>query len=90
MAVIGSLAFAGPFPMSVRAQGGDTPQTRSQDREVQKLNALTTALRARNARDYAITTPNGIDEGEYVRIGGIDQWITIRGQDRRRIRGVTP
>jgi pimeloyl-ACP methyl ester carboxylesterase len=39
-------------------------------------------LRARNARDYAIVTPNGIDEGQYVEVGGIQQWITIRGEDR--------
>jgi len=30
----------------------------------------------------AIHTPNGSDEAMYVRIGGIDQWIQIRGQDR--------
>ncbi len=30
----------------------------------------------------AIHSPNGIDEGMYVKIGGIDQWIQIRGQDR--------
>jgi len=30
----------------------------------------------------AITNPNGIDEARYVRIGGIDQWIQIRGKDR--------
>ena len=35
-----------------------------------------------NARAFAITTPNGIDEARFVRIGGIDQWITIRGEDR--------
>jgi pimeloyl-ACP methyl ester carboxylesterase len=52
------------------------------DPEVQKLSALLAALQARNARDYAITA-NGIDEGRYVEIGGIRQWITIRGQDRR-------
>src|SRR5262245_22554041 len=40
-------------------------------------------VRERNARDYAITTPNGIDEGRYVSIGGIEHWITIRGEDRR-------
>jgi len=39
-------------------------------------------LRARSARDYAITSPNGIDEGKYVEIGGIQQWVTIRGEDR--------
>jgi pimeloyl-ACP methyl ester carboxylesterase len=30
-----------------------------------------------------IRTPNGISERGFVRIGGIDQWVTIRGQDRR-------
>ena len=39
-------------------------------------------VRARNARDYAITTPNGIDEAKYVEVGGIEQWITIRGENR--------
>jgi len=30
-----------------------------------------------------IRTPNGIAERGFVRIGGIDQWVTIRGQNRR-------
>jgi pimeloyl-ACP methyl ester carboxylesterase len=30
----------------------------------------------------AIQSPNGIQEGTYVKIGGIDQWIEIRGEDR--------
>ncbi len=34
------------------------------------------------ARAFRITTANGIDEGRFVRIGGIEQWITIRGDDR--------
>ncbi|MGW2417957.1 alpha/beta fold hydrolase [Streptomyces sp. NPDC001709] len=34
------------------------------------------------AKKLAITTANGIDESSYVRIGGIDQWISIRGEDR--------
>jgi pimeloyl-ACP methyl ester carboxylesterase len=49
----------------------------------QKLDPVLTFLRTRNARDYAVTTPNGIDEANYVKIGGIDQWITIRGEDRK-------
>lgn len=36
----------------------------------------------RNARILAINTPNGIVEEHFVRIGGIDQWIQIRGEDR--------
>lgn len=30
----------------------------------------------------AIRSPRGIDEALYVRIGGVDQWISIRGEDR--------
>jgi len=36
----------------------------------------------RVARTLAIDTPAGIAEGRYLRIGGIDQWIQIRGVDR--------
>ena len=43
---------------------------------------MMTFLRDRNAQDYAITAANGIDEARYVEIGGIQQWITIRGEDR--------
>jgi len=39
-------------------------------------------LQHANAKAIAIHAPNGIDEGMYVKIGGIDQWIQIRGQDR--------
>ena len=34
------------------------------------------------AKAIAIHTPNGIEEAMYVKIGGIDQWIQIRGQNR--------
>lgn len=30
-----------------------------------------------------IVTPNGVEELRTVRIGGIDQWISVRGRDRR-------
>jgi pimeloyl-ACP methyl ester carboxylesterase len=35
-----------------------------------------------NAKVMAIHSPGGIDEGMYVKIGGIEQWIQIRGEDR--------
>src|ERR1700730_2536534 len=35
-----------------------------------------------SAGALAIQSPNGIEEGMYVKIGGIDQWIQIRGEDR--------
>jgi proline iminopeptidase len=51
------------------------------------LVALSSALLYRKVlqhkvgRDRAITSPNGIDSLERVRIGGIDQWIEVRGQN---------
>jgi pimeloyl-ACP methyl ester carboxylesterase len=35
-----------------------------------------------NAKAVAITSPNGINEKLYVKLGGIDQYVEIRGQDR--------
>lgn len=35
----------------------------------------------RVAAALAIRTPNGIDESGFVRIGGLDQWVSIRGED---------
>jgi pimeloyl-ACP methyl ester carboxylesterase len=52
------------------------------DSEYHKFDDLASFLRARNAEQYAILSPKGIDEGSFVKIGGIEQWITIRGQDR--------
>jgi len=57
-------------------------QTEQNVADLQKLDATLTFIRNRNAADYAITTPNGIDEAKYLEIGGIQQWITIRGEDR--------
>ncbi|MBV9718321.1 MAG: alpha/beta hydrolase [Candidatus Eremiobacteraeota bacterium] len=39
-------------------------------------------MRARNTDDYSIHSPNGIDEASFVPIGGIEQWVKIRGEDR--------
>jgi pimeloyl-ACP methyl ester carboxylesterase len=38
-------------------------------------------LQHKVAEDRAITSPNGIDSLEPVHIGGIDQWIEVRGQN---------
>lgn len=50
-------------------------------------NPLTTLItrplaRRRLSRAGVIQTPNGIVERRYVSIGGIEQWITIRGEDQ--------
>jgi pimeloyl-ACP methyl ester carboxylesterase len=76
-------ATAGLSPLLVlvgvaAVSAGQNPPARA---DVQN-EATWAFLRARNARDYAIATPNGIDEARYVKVGGIQQWITIRGEDR--------
>ncbi|MFI7277837.1 alpha/beta fold hydrolase [Streptomyces sp. NPDC049879] len=38
---------------------------------------------AANTRRLRVTAPGGIDESGFVRVGGIDQWISIRGEDLR-------
>lgn len=50
--------------------------------EFQKLDAVLTFIRKRHAQDYAFDAANGFDEARYVKVGGIEQWITIRGEDR--------
>jgi len=35
-----------------------------------------------NARRFAIHSTNGVDEAMYITVGGINQWVQIRGQDR--------
>ena len=62
---------------------GSAAQPLQVDADFQRLDAMMRALRNRNAQDYAITDPNGIDEAKYVEVGGIEQWITIRGDDRK-------
>ncbi len=75
------------------AQGQDSTATRvaperaandskSLNAEYRKLDDTLKFLRRRNADQFAIDPIKGIDEGSYVSIGGIDQWVTIRGEDR--------
>ena len=52
------------------------------DPEYRKFDDLLSFLRSRNAQQYGISSPKGIDEGSFVIVGGIEQWITIRGWDR--------
>lgn len=77
--IITTLICAAAF-VSPSAQ--EAASARSDAAEFNKLEPVLKFLRSRHARDYAITTPNGIDEEAYVQIGGIEQWITIRGEDR--------
>jgi len=38
---------------------------------------------ARNADAFAIREPDGIDDEDFILVGGAEQWVTIRGRDRR-------
>ena len=69
--------------INVSCSGQETPSATSEAADFQKLELALKFLRERNAGTYAITAPNGIDEATYVKIGGIEQWITIRGEDRK-------
>jgi proline iminopeptidase len=64
------LTFALLATVPIRAQESASPATRAE----------ATAIIA-NARK--IVTPNGVERLEKVRIGGIDQWVSVRGADRR-------
>jgi pimeloyl-ACP methyl ester carboxylesterase len=72
----------GPVVLLVGVAVASAGQNSPSSSDGQKLEAAWAFLRARNARDYAIATPNGIDEARYVEVGGIQQWITIRGEDK--------
>ena len=49
----------------------------------QVLRAHRTDAMAIRDAEGPISTPNGIAERGFVQIGGIQQWVTIRGDDRR-------
>ncbi len=57
-------------------------QPKAVESDYGKLDKLVSILRARNAEQFAITSAKGVDEASYVSIGGIKQWVAIRGQDR--------
>jgi pimeloyl-ACP methyl ester carboxylesterase len=90
-----SLGVAIIFSTSLRlcAQAHDTTATqvvperavedpKPVEAEYRKLDQTLTVLRERNAKQFAIDSAKGIDEARYVAIGGIEQWVTIRGEDR--------
>jgi pimeloyl-ACP methyl ester carboxylesterase len=70
-----SLALSSPSRTQERPPSNDSD-------ELRKLGSTLDFVRTRNAPDYAISTPNGIDEARYLKVGGIEQWVTIRGEDR--------
>jgi pimeloyl-ACP methyl ester carboxylesterase len=71
-----------PCLMSCALGGTDPQKPRVSDPGYRKFDDLVSFLRARNEKQFAIPTDVGIDESQYVSIGGIEQWVTIRGYDR--------
>ncbi len=56
--------------------------TSSVDTTLQTLESFRLFQSMGDERGAKVTTPREIDESLYVRIGGIDQFISIRGDDR--------
>jgi pimeloyl-ACP methyl ester carboxylesterase len=69
-------------PGTIAQAPQDAKQPSTTDSEYRKFDEMVSFLRARNAQQYAISSPKGIDEAQFVKIGGIEQWVTIRGCDR--------
>lgn len=75
-------ALARLLPLILCACHRNAEQIPRGDADMQKFGATLAFVRDRNARDYAITSRNGVEQAKYIEIGGIQQWITIRGEDR--------
>jgi pimeloyl-ACP methyl ester carboxylesterase len=59
-----------------------SPQTSPAPADYRKLNDVLSFLKKRNAAQYALRSDRAIDEASYIKIGGIEQWVTIRGWNR--------
>jgi pimeloyl-ACP methyl ester carboxylesterase len=66
----------------VSGASAPTNAAASADSAYGKLDVVVAHVRKRNTDAYAVKSAAGIDEASFVRIGGIEQWITIRGQNR--------
>jgi pimeloyl-ACP methyl ester carboxylesterase len=81
-AIAGALVLLGLLAGRLGAVVEGERQPKAIDAEYRKLDNLVSFLRARNTELFAIPSAKGIDEATFVKIGGIEQWITIRGWDR--------
>jgi pimeloyl-ACP methyl ester carboxylesterase len=52
------------------------------DAGYRQLDPILQFLRQRSAREYTIDKTKGVYDASFVPIGGIEQWITVRGTDR--------
>jgi hypothetical protein len=74
-ALAGSLVFSclisGALAQAAQ-DAQDAQQPNAIDPEYRKFDELVSFLRTRNAKQYAIPSPKGIDEAQFVAIGGIE------------------
>jgi hypothetical protein len=70
-----------PVPQSVPGATSGTANGHD-DAAYRKLDQTFSFFRGRNAKEYYINSAKGIDEASFVSIGGIEQWVTIRGENR--------
>jgi pimeloyl-ACP methyl ester carboxylesterase len=69
------------FGSSVAAQDTSPSDARA-EQDQHRFDEFVELLRTRNAATYKPQGPWAIDEGRYVTLGGTEQWVTIRGEDR--------
>jgi hypothetical protein len=83
---VGMVALFAVVAASVSSVSAAEPKSKPQEpmsqQDLNKFVSWFEFFQKRNAQKYAVTGANHIDESTYVKIGGIDQWVTIRGQDR--------
>jgi pimeloyl-ACP methyl ester carboxylesterase len=66
------LLLAAALAPAVPARADEAPKPRNRAEAIEVIRGL-----------RRIVTPNGVEESRTVRIGGIEQFVTIRGDDRR-------
>ncbi len=65
-----------------QALADDDPKSDATASQYDKLETFFSSIRDRNQGAYAMRSVRSVDEASYVSLGGIEQWVTIRGQDR--------
>jgi pimeloyl-ACP methyl ester carboxylesterase len=69
------------YTAETEAKKESNPQEAVSPEDLRKFVAWFDFFQKRNEQKYAVAGTNQVDEASYVKIGAIDQWVTIRGQD---------
>jgi hypothetical protein len=71
------MAVGAVLSLSSAGQAQERPPSNDAE-ELRSVGSTLDLIRARNASDYVISTPDGINEARYLTIGGIEQWVTTQ------------